>query len=306
MTKLLIKTTGIDFSYSKGRNDISNLNLEVPQGSIYGFLGPNGSGKTTTIRILLGLLKPKKGTVYLFDKEFVSNRVSSLDKLGALVETPSLYENLTAFENLKVAAYLKNCFDKNEALKLLEKVKLDAVAHKRVKTFSLGMKQRLGIAIALLNNPKLIILDEPTNGLDPEGITEMRTFLKELNTIDGITIFISSHLLSEIEKTCTHIGILQEGKLVFQGSLETLKKTQNDSVQIEVEVNDIETTTKYLKDKNVSFTNSTSNIMIIDLKGKDEIPNLMQNLKDAGITVYQFTIKNQLEDLFINLTKKNK
>jgi lantibiotic transport system ATP-binding protein len=170
MEQLIIKTENLNFSYSKIKTDIENLNLEVPKGSIYGFLGPNGSGKTTTIRLLLGLLNKDSGNVQIFREPFIGNRIKSLSKIGALIEDPSLYGHLNAKENLKIASNYRSNIPRGRIDEVLEIVKLSHVKNKKVKAFSLGMKQRLGLAITLLSNPELLILDEPTNGLDPKGI----------------------------------------------------------------------------------------------------------------------------------------
>ena len=237
MNQLIVNTKNLNFSYTKTRKDIENLELKVPKGSIYGFLGPNGSGKSTTIRLLLGLLKKQSGTVALFGESFNSKtRLKSLYKVGALIENPSLYEHLNAVDNLKIAANYRQNIPSERIDEVLEIVKLSHAKKKKVKAYSLGMKQRLGLAISLLSNPELIILDEPTNGLDPKGIIEMRALIKELNEKYGTTIFISSHLLSEIEKTCTHVGIIRDGKMLFQDTVKALKSSKGEKLMVDIEV----------------------------------------------------------------------
>ncbi len=178
MKQLLVQTNNLNFSYSKSNIDIQNLNLEIEKSSIYGFLGPNGAGKTTTIKLLLGLLKKQSGNIQLFGKSFSNNRIKSLAKIGALIENPSLYGHLTAKENLIIASNYRGNIPKSRIAEVLEIVKLSYTKNKTIKQFSLGMKQRLGLAIALLAKPELLILDEPTNGLDPKGIIEMRELIK--------------------------------------------------------------------------------------------------------------------------------
>jgi ABC-2 type transport system ATP-binding protein len=205
---------------------VEQVDLQVPLGSVYGFLGPNGAGKTTTIRMLLGLITPHRGNIRLFGMPFTRRNWSVLARVGSLVESPSLYPNLTGRENLEACRRLVNAPKKNidEAL---ESVKLTRDANRLVKGYSQGMRQRLGIALALLNKPVLLILDEPTNGLDPAGIQEMRETIRELPKRQGVTVFLSSHLLSEVEQVASHIGIIHKGRLIFQGSLKDLQAQRN-------------------------------------------------------------------------------
>jgi ABC-2 type transport system ATP-binding protein len=193
----------------------------VPRGSIFGFLGPNGAGKTTTLRLALGLLKKQQGEISLFGKPFHEDRLGILGRVGSLIESPSLYPQLTAAENLEVLRKVYRCPPRRIA-EVLQLTGLEGTGKKKAGRFSLGMKQRLGIAIALLNEPALLVLDEPTNGLDPEGIVEMRHLLSSLNA-QGTTILISSHLLGEMEKLISHAAIIHQGKLLFQGTLADLR-----------------------------------------------------------------------------------
>lgn len=237
MSKFILDTKNLNFSYKKTENDIENMELKVPKGSIYGFLGPNGAGKSTTIRLMLGLLKKTSGTVELFGKIFnKSTRLKILDKVGALIEAPSLYKHLNAYDNLKISANYRQNIPDSRINEVLEIVKLTHVKKKKIKEYSLGMRQRLGLAISLLSNPELIILDEPTNGLDPKGIIEMRALIKDLNEKYGATIFISSHLLSEIERICTHVGIIRNGKMLYQDTVATLKESKGRKIIIDIEV----------------------------------------------------------------------
>lgn len=211
-------------SYCHGQQTIvDNLNLQVPAGSIYGFLGPNGSGKTTTIRLLLGLIQTSGPSVQLFGQDIRNNRLAILAKVGALIEAPVLYPHLTGYENLQIGRLARQK-GRNQIDSVLEMVGLTQEAKKRVDRYSLGMRQRLGIALALLGNPDLLILDEPTNGLDPSGIRDIRRLLIDLSQLYGKTVFVSSHLLSEMEKFATHVGILNHGQLLFQGSVTQLHR----------------------------------------------------------------------------------
>ena len=206
-------------SYRRGQQLIvDKLNLQVPVGSIFGFLGPNGSGKTTTIRLLLGLIRPTKPDIFLFGQAIQENRLSILSKIGALIEAPVLYPQLSGYENMEIGRLARQV-GRNQIESVLDLVGLTQAATKLVECYSLGMRQRLGIALALLGNPELLILDEPTNGLDPAGIREIRRLLVDLSQVHGKTVFISSHLLSEMEKLVTHVGILHHGQLLFQGPL---------------------------------------------------------------------------------------
>ncbi|WP_106794612.1 ABC transporter ATP-binding protein [Aquimarina sp. Aq78] len=305
MSQLIVKTEKLNFSYSKSKKDIDSLDLEVPKGSIYGFLGPNGSGKTTTIRLLLGLLNKNSGNVKLFEKPFANNRIDTLSKIGALIENPSLYNHLSARQNLLIASNYRGNIKKDRIDEVLETVNLLRVKNKKVKTFSLGMKQRLGLAIALLSKPELLILDEPTNGLDPKGIIEMRELIKKLNKEDGITIFISSHLLSEIEKTCTHVGIIREGKMLFQDTVKALTTSQSDQLQIELETDDKHRTYDQLIQMGFEIKNieHEEHLLSVSVKEKSQIPVLVDSLRKNDINIYQVMIKNNLEELFLNLTE---
>ena len=207
----VVETNNLTKEYN-GSFAVNNLNISIGEGQVYGFLGPNGAGKTTSIRMILGLIKPSKGSVEVFGRTQNSkNRAAILKNVGALIENAASYPHLTAYENLKIMKTLTDSSYDNID-KVLKTVRLDDVRNKLVKEFSLGMRQRLGIAMALLRNPKLLILDEPTNGLDPSGIHEIRELIKEIPNTYGSTVLISSHLLSEIDQMATHVGIITKGK----------------------------------------------------------------------------------------------
>ncbi|WP_229720486.1 ABC transporter ATP-binding protein [Winogradskyella helgolandensis] len=284
--------------------DIEDLELKVPKGSIYGFLGPNGSGKSTTIRLILGLLKKNSGTVALFGELFnEQSRLKVLNKVGALIENPSLYEHLSAIDNLKISANYRQHISLSRIDEVLEIVNLTKAKNKWIKEYSLGMKQRLGLAISLLSNPELIILDEPTNGLDPKGIIEMRTLIKDLNKRFGTTIFISSHLLSEIEKTCTHVGIIRNGRMLYQDTVARLKASKGAHIKFEIEVDKSLEAMTLLKNLNMENISLLDDFIQLEVKTKNEITDVIDVLRAERITIYQVSIKNNLEELFLSLTE---
>ncbi len=302
MKEPVIRTTNLDFSFRKGQKILESLNLLVPAGSIYGFLGPNGAGKTTTLRLLLGLLKNQLGSMMLFGQPFQVNRLAILRRLGSLIEQPSLYLHLTGKENLDLFRITYRV-DKKRIDKVLDIVHLKDAAHKKVKNYSLGMKQRLAIAIALLHDPELLILDEPTNGLDPNGIIETRELIRELNREQGKTILVSSHLLSEIEKMATHVGIIHKGKLLFQGALSELQQLKSSQSALEIEVSDIEKACRLLANKFPLKRINGSNKLTISFESKERTAALNRMLVQEGIDVYNLSeTQNDLENLFIQIT----
>ena len=304
MEELIVHTQHLNFSYGGKQKDIHNLELKVPKGSVYGFLGPNGSGKSTTIRLLLGLLKKQSGKVALFGEPLnSSSRLQALDKVGALIEHPSLYEHLTGYENLKLAANYRRAIPRERIEEVLAMVKLSDAKSKKVKAYSLGMKQRLGLAISLLSSPELIILDEPTNGLDPKGIIELRALIKELNTTYGTTIFISSHLLSEIEKTCTHVGIIRNGKMLFQDTVEALKSSKGDKILVDIEVDKRAAAIDVMEGLKKVNSSQSLDFLRVEVQDRNEISTVIDALRSKDIHIYQLSIKNNLEELFLSLTQ---
>ena len=217
-----------------GQPAVRALDLTVPKESVYAFLGPNGAGKSTTIRLLLGLLRPDSGSIDIFGLPLASERLAVLRRVGSLVETPSLYPHLTAQENLAIPARLLHCRAADIA-RSLEMAGLASVGRKLVRNYSLGMKQRLGLAMALLAQPELLILDEPTNGLDPAGIHEVRHMLRAMPAAHGVTVFLSSHLLSEVEQLATHVAMLSQGAMVFQGTVASLSERRRARLRLVVD-----------------------------------------------------------------------
>ncbi|MBY0115566.1 ABC transporter ATP-binding protein [Paenibacillus sp. FSL R5-0623] len=230
---VIIKTTNLTKQYGTQKS-VNSLNMTVQQGGIYGFLGRNGAGKTTTIRMLLGLIKPTHGEIEIFGENLFTNQKEILRRTGSIVEVPGFYENLTARENLSINARIMGIYKKNAIEDSLEIVGLQNETKKLVGKYSLGMKQRLGIARALLHYPELLILDEPTNGLDPIGIKEIRRLIKNLATERNITILISSHILSEIEQLVDYMGIIHEGNLLEEISFEQLRKRNRKYTEFQV------------------------------------------------------------------------
>ena len=297
MDELIIETKGLTKDFGK-LAAVKDVNLKVRKGALYGFLGPNGAGKSTTIRMLLDLMKPTKGKVYLFNKDIGSHRMEILRKVGAMVESPSYYENLTAYENLEIIRKILQ-IDKKEIDKALEIVNLFKWKNKRVKNFSLGMKQRLGIAQALMGNRELLILDEPTNGLDPAGVREIRNLIISLPEITGATVLISSHILSEIELIADHVGIIHRGNLLFQGTLEELKAKGN--LEIAIRAQPLLEAEKFLKRKGYVVENREGKLYIS--KGKINIKELNKTLVLEGYGVSHLSEnKKNLEEVFLELT----
>lgn len=278
---------------------VEDVSLHVPQGAVYGFLGPNGAGKTTTIRMLLGLIRPHAGEVHLFGRPLRAERLALLRRVGALVETPSLYPHLTGAENLEVTRRLIGA-PRDRVEHVLRTVRLDAAANRPVKGYSAGMKQRLGLALALLGEPDLLILDEPTNGLDPAGILEIRELIQRFPQESGITVFLSSHLLSEVEQVATHIGIVHRGKLLFEGTLTDLEAHREKHVALRVDRPD---------DAEMALTEAGWHIhqanghLRISAATQDEVAAINRLLVGQGVNVYHLSLEQpSLEETFLKLT----
>ena len=281
---------------------VDGLDLDVPRHSVYGFLGPNGAGKTTTIRLLLGLLKPDAGEVRLFGGDVRRERLTLLRRVGALVETPSLYMHLTGAENLEVIRRLTGV-GRERIGHVLEVVRLTAAAHRVVRGYSLGMKQRLGIAAALLTEPELLILDEPTNGLDPAGIGEMRELIRTLPQAHGITVFLSSHLLHEVALVATHVGIVNGGRLVFQGSLAALDARAEGEARLVVGVDRSDEARRVLADAGWVAEALSDGRLEVDVRAPEAAAEVNALLVRAGFAVTHLALNRPtLEALFFRLT----
>ena len=299
MPEKIIETRNL--SYRFGVNQVlDQVSLQVEAGSIYGFIGPNGAGKTTSIKILLNLLQTEEKKVFLFGKEFSSNRNNILSRIGSLIEQPAIYHHLSGRENLINRARLLQIAEVrvNEMLKLVD---LSEHADKKASQYSLGMKQRLGIGLALLPDPELLILDEPTNGLDPNGIIEIRNLIRNLVYEKGKTVFISSHLLSEVEKMVSHIGIINHGKLLFQGSLEELHKISNKQIYIQVSQPD---KAKELLLMNGYLTKLFDETLSIPFQSKEQVAEINLLLVSNNHKVYSLSQSQEnLENLFLSITQ---
>jgi lantibiotic transport system ATP-binding protein len=298
----VIETNNLTHCFSSKEIVLDNIDLKVPEKSIYGFLGPNGAGKTTTLKLLLGLLKKQQGSIFVFGKPFAPNRLEILKKVGSLIEVPSMYGQLTAEENLMVLQKIYRC-PEERIRQVLKLVDLDNTGKKKAGQFSLGMKQRLSIAAALLHEPELLVLDEPTNGLDPNGIIEIRQLLKRINKEENISILVSSHLLSEIEKLVTHVGIINKGKLIFQGTLQELSDKQLDSAHIVFETDNIDKTQEIIRGQGLSCILREGKLHV-KLLTKERTAELNRQFVNNQINVYGInSVTNDLESIFMDLTR---
>ena len=280
---------------------VDNLSFEVEAGQVFGFLGQNGSGKSTTIRMLLSLIHPSSGSIELFGKSIQKNRDTILEQVGAIIERPDLYPYLTATEHLQLFAKVRK--QKLAAInitKTLEQVGLSHRSQDKVQTFSLGMKQRLGIAIALVHNPSLIILDEPTNGLDPQGIADIRSLIQYLAKEEGKTVFVSSHLLSEIEQVANQILIIHQGKKMVEGVTKELLDPEKRIVQIKT-MDDAKAMATILAGGFSQYLLTRKEGIFLKLP-TSAIPMLNESLVQSGIAVLGIETKNSLEDYFLQIT----
>ncbi len=277
---------------------VKGLSLDVPESAVFGFLGPNGAGKSTTIRMILGLQRPDRGRVHLFGRPLEQDRLKLLARVGSLVEAPSLYLHLTGRENLEIHRRLLNA-SAHAVSEALDQVDLASAADRVVRGYSSGMKQRLGLAQALLGNPELLLLDEPTNGLDPAGIHEVRTLIRDLPERRGVTIFLSSHLLAEVEQVATHLAIISGGEAKFQGTAEELRHLSRPSIVVRVDQQ--ERAILVLEQHDISASRQGSDVFVPE----HDLPSAEINgiLVRAGIRVFELTTRRpSLEDMFLNLT----
>ena len=297
----VIATESLTKKY-KSKVVVDQLDLRVPGGSIYGFLGPNGAGKSTTLKMLLGLVKPTAGNITILGKEVTSkNRLSILSSTGSLIESPAYYGHLSGKENLQIICTLKNV-PETEISRVLQIVRMKDQQDKKVSQYSLGMKQRLGLAAALLGNPKILLLDEPTNGLDPAGIQEMRELISSLPKTFGITVLISSHLLSEIDQMAAHVGIINQGELVFQDSLSVLH--EHSRSRLLLRTSDDQRAFSYLKHSGLPAEWKYGSLSLRTLED-NRIMQAVSLLVNSGIGILRLQEQQMsLEDIFLHLTGK--
>ncbi len=301
--ELAIASSALTKRFGGGQVAVDHVDLAVPRGAVYGFLGPNGSGKTTTIRMLLGLAYPTSGTAEVLGTPMPDGSVQVLSRVGALVEGPAFYPYLSGWDNL--ARYDAADRDASAATararigEAVERVGLTAAARKKFRNYSLGMKQRLAIASALLAPRDLIILDEPTNGLDPQGTREVRALIRQI-AAEGITVFVSSHLLAEVEQVSTHVGVMRLGKLVFQGELAELRRTA--APRVAVRTADVAAALEVFARLELAAPEAGEDLVTAEL-GEAEPEKVTAELVHAGVGVRGLTVEApSLEDLFVGLT----
>lgn len=295
----ILETEGLSKKYA-GVLRVNDLDIRIKEGEVYGFLGPNGAGKSTTMKMLLGLVKPSTGTISIFGKPFIEkNRIEILNEMGSLIESPSYYGHLSGKENMEIVRKLLDVPKSNidEAIKI---VRMENQMNKKVRYYSLGMKQRLGIAMALAGFPKLLILDEPTNGLDPAGIEEIRELIKALPQKYGMTVMISSHILSEIDQVASSIGIINHGELIFQERKEALENERKPYITIRTSY--MEKTCNVLNIQKPKGNFSELNLGILS---DEAIGKAIYTLNNHNIMIYRIEEhRRSLEDIFLELTGK--
>ncbi len=295
----IITTNALCKKYGEAMS-VKDLDLKVPRGVVYGFLGPNGAGKSTTMKMILGLAKSTSGTITVFGKEMNQrNRLTILKEAGSLIESPSYYAHLTGRENLKIISTLKGV-EEEEIDRVLKIVRLENQKDKKAGQYSLGMKQRLGLAGALLGNPKLLILDEPTNGLDPAGIQEMRELIRALPKTFGMTVMVSSHLLNEIEQMADHIGVISKGELVFQDRLKVLHDKSKSSLA--VRTLDNEAAKGVFQKHGIMCREEGAFLLLPELSDQELSAHIFHLFHETIGVVRLEERKKTLEEIFIELT----
>lgn len=299
--KCIVTTKQLSKRYGK-QYSVNQIDLMVPEHAIYGFLGPNGAGKSTTLKMLLGLTEPTEGSIRIFGKNVEArNRIEILRQTGSLIEAPSYYGHLTGEENLRLVASLKNV-DKQQIPEILSIVHLDNQENKKVRQYSLGMKQRLGLAMALLGYPRLLILDEPTNGLDPAGIQEMRELIGALPQLYGMSVIVSSHMLSEIDLLADYVGIIHQGNMIFQDSLERLHMQSRGNLSLKVS-NPVQAA-DILRQKDISVVISEGRLLLPP-QTDAYIGMVGRLLVEQAIDIYRMeSHEKTLEEIFLSLTER--
>jgi ABC-2 type transport system ATP-binding protein len=298
----VLVTRGLSFNYGRAAA-VTDVSLTLHQGEVFGFVGPNGAGKTTTIKLLLGLLTPTRGEIQAFGCSMAEHRAGVLRRIGALVEAPAVYGHLTAAENLAIQR-LAHGVPAARVAAVLALVGLQDTRGKKVRHFSLGMAQRLGIAMALLHEPELLVLDEPANGLDPEGIQDLRHLLKRLADERQMTVFLSSHILAELEQTATRIAVITGGRLRYQGSLDALKAGQPCRLLVTVDRPD---DARGVVER-IGFRADLTgvDVLAVDAQDRERAAAVTSALVGAGLKVYQVVFEQpRLEDIFLDLVRRH-
>jgi ABC-2 type transport system ATP-binding protein len=294
-----IHVQGLEKTFGRGKKQVravQSLDLQVEAGQVYGFLGPNGAGKTTTIRMLLDLIRPNKGQASIFGVD-VRRDHSVLRRVGALVEGATFYPYMSGIQNLEVLARTAGHYDKARIIQLIEQVGMSDRAARRAGGYSTGMKQRMGLAAALLSNPDLIILDEPTNGLDPAGIQDMRVFIRELVEKQGKTVFLSSHMLNEVEQICDRVAIINKGQLLREGAVKALLAEQT---RLHVDVAPLEQAKQIIGERWQVTQNGTG--LLVEAT-REDVPPLVRRLVEANVDVFGVHVQRQtMEEYFLNVT----
>ncbi len=298
--EVVLKTNGLSKRLGR-RLAVKDLNLEVRRGDIFGFLGPNGAGKSTTIRMILTLLRPTAGSIEIFGKDLHKKRGSVLSRVCGIVEKPDFYLYLSAYRNLEILGSMTRSIRRDEIMEALDAVGLKARVFEKVKTFSHGMKQRLGIAQALLTKPELIILDEPTSGLDPQGMKEVRELIKKLSVEREMTIFLSSHLLSEVELVATRMAVINHGELVVQGDVSKL--LEREATEYSIQASPLDAAIKLIGDLPWAEVVSLENGKIQVHVSPGHASELNRALVTHAIAVSSFYPHRTLEDFFLKITE---
>lgn len=292
----LLEARGVN-QFLGGKQIISNLSISVPQGGVYGFLGRNGAGKSTVMKILLGLLRPESGEVFMGGRLMKTKDEGYLSRIGSLIEEPSFYPNLTGAENIRYVSRIRRVAPQEE--RLLKLVGLSEQAHKKAGAYSLGMKQRLGIALALVGDPVLLLLDEPTNGLDPEGIREIRQLILYFSREMGKTVMVSSHILSEIEHIADVVGVIQQGRMCYEGPLHNL----SGEAELVLDPLEGEQAKEVLASGGIRYREQGDHTLSLPYEGREESARLIRALVNRGVGVASMRVEKQtLEDSFLAMT----
>lgn len=295
----VIEIKNLNFGFEPKKLILKNVSLSVPKGSIYGFLGANGAGKSTTMRLIMGLFNDDENAVKVFGENVSKIYPDGLQKIGSLIDYPAFYDHLTGYDNLKIVCVIRK-LDVTRIDEVLEQVGLSQARNIKMKKYSLGMKQRLAIGLALISNPELLVLDEPVNGLDPNGMLEMRELLIKLNRENGVTILISSHLLQEIDKMVTHLGIISNGEIKFEGSKEKLNELYKFQ-KTKFAMNNAKDFLQFIENAELKTDNEISVIT----NSQEDIAKINRILVEKGANIFQISPAGGLEEWFMEITKQN-